>query len=120
MAYLQRLFREFCSAGYGGCRTMRRRSRGNPARPYIWRLTVVIFLLTVPSTLPELRGRVRALRTASLPLRIPLAKERSSGRSAAAASTGRGRPRHAMHITRADTRLPVVSICTYAVTGVRR
>ena len=40
MAYLHRLFREFRGAGYGGCRTMRRRSRGNPARPYIWRLTM--------------------------------------------------------------------------------
>ena len=52
-------------AGYAGCIMTRRRSSGKPARPYIWRLTVLI-LLTVPSTLPELYGRLSPLRTASL------------------------------------------------------
>jgi hypothetical protein len=47
------LLREFCGAGYAGCRMTRLRSRVKSARSYIWRLTVLI-LLTVPSTLPEL------------------------------------------------------------------
>jgi hypothetical protein len=40
------------------------RSSGNRARPYIWRLIILIRLM-VPSTTPELQGRVSPLRTAS-------------------------------------------------------
>src|SRR5262245_29285807 len=42
----------------------RLRSRGSPARPYIWRLSI-LRRLTLPSALPEFQGRVRPLRTAS-------------------------------------------------------
>src|SRR6516165_9879965 len=81
----KRLFREFCGAGYAGCRMMRLRSSVKLARPYIWRLTALT-LLTMPSTLPELQGRVSPLRTASLSMRIPVAKERSSGWPSAAST----------------------------------
>src|SRR5258708_6606386 len=42
----------------------RLRSSGKPARPYIWRL-IILILLTVPSTTPDRQGRVRPFRTAS-------------------------------------------------------
>src|SRR5262249_11491925 len=48
-----RLCREFCDADYAGWRMTRLRSSAKPARPYIWRLSILI-LFTVPSTLPEL------------------------------------------------------------------
>jgi hypothetical protein len=38
-------------------------SRSKLARPYIWRLSILI-RLTVPSTTPELYGNVRPLTTA--------------------------------------------------------
>ena len=71
------LFREFCDPGNAGCKMTRLRSRAKPARPYIWRL-IILILLTVPSTLPELYGRVRPLVTACWSLRMPAASERRS------------------------------------------
>ena len=73
-----RLFREFCDPGNAGCKMTRLRSRPKPARPYICRL-IILILLTVPSTLPELYGRVRPLVTACWSLRMPVARERRSG-----------------------------------------
>ena len=32
------------SLGYAGCKMTRLRSRSKPARPYIWRLIILIFL----------------------------------------------------------------------------
>ena len=50
---LMRLCREFCDPGNAGCKMTRLRSRPKPARPYIWRL-IILILFTMPSTLPEL------------------------------------------------------------------
>src|SRR5580658_8022025 len=69
--------------GYVVSRT-RLRSRGYPARPYIWRLSI-LRRLTLPSTLPELQGRVRPLRAASRSSLRPRAKECRAGRSLASA-----------------------------------
>ena len=52
-AHVIRLCRESCDGGYAGCKMTRLRSRAKLARPYIWRL-IVLILFTVPSTLPEL------------------------------------------------------------------
>ena len=49
----KRLLREFCDGGYAGWRITRLRRRGKPARPYIWRL-IILILLTLPSMAPEL------------------------------------------------------------------
>ena len=46
------LFREFCGSGYAGCKMTRLRRRAKPARPYIWRL-IILILLTFPSMAPE-------------------------------------------------------------------
>ncbi|HEX3310146.1 MAG TPA: hypothetical protein VHS32_28160, partial [Streptosporangiaceae bacterium] len=35
------LCREFCDAGYAGCKMTRLRSRSKLARPYIWRLIIL-------------------------------------------------------------------------------
>jgi DNA repair exonuclease SbcCD ATPase subunit len=48
-----RLLREFCDGGYAGWRITRLRRRGKPARPYIWRL-IILILLTLPSMAAEL------------------------------------------------------------------
>src|SRR5438105_8714891 len=72
------LFREFCDPGNAGCKMTRLRSRPKPARPYICRL-IILILLAVPSTLPELQGRVSPLMTACWSLRMPVARERRSG-----------------------------------------
>jgi len=45
-------------------RMTRLRSRSKLARPYIWRL-IILIRLTLPSTAPELWGRVRPLSTAA-------------------------------------------------------
>src|SRR6266536_4987226 len=45
-------------------RRTRLRSSGNPARPYIWRL-IILIRLTLPSTTPEFHGRVSLLLTSS-------------------------------------------------------
>ena len=52
----------------------------------------------------------------------PMSRRRTVCSGAAGASVPRRNawPRHATRITSADTRLPVGSSCTYAVTGVRR
>src|SRR5580693_9071160 len=71
----------------------RLRSRSKPARPYIWRL-IILILLTVPSTLPEFQCRVRPLMTACWSLRMPTAKERRpawSSASTAASQVSRSR-----------------------------
>ena len=47
------LLREFCDGGYAGWRITRLRRRGKPARPYIWRL-IILILLTLPSMAAEL------------------------------------------------------------------
>ena len=47
------LLREFCGGGYAGWRMTRLRSSGKPARPYIWRL-IILILLTFPSMAAEL------------------------------------------------------------------
>jgi hypothetical protein len=82
--------REFCGCGYAGWRITRLRRSGKLARPYI---CLLIILLTVPSTLPELYGRVSPFMTASLSFRIPVANERSSGwSSASTAASQASRP----------------------------
>ena len=60
----------------------RLRSRSKLARPYIWRL-IILILLTVPSTLPEFQCRVRPLVTACWSLRIPATRERNPDWSSA-------------------------------------
>ena len=77
-----RLCREFCDRGNAGCKMTRLRSRSKPARPYIWRL-IILILLTVPSTLPEFQCRVRPLVTAFWSWRMPVARERSPAWSSA-------------------------------------
>ena len=77
---------------------MRLRSSVKLARPYIWRLTALT-LLTMPSTLPELHGRVSPLRTASLSMRIPVAKERSSGWPSAASTAASQGSRYAVPVS---------------------
>ena len=47
------LLREFCDRGYPGWRITRLRRRGKAARPYIWRL-IILILLTLPSMAAEL------------------------------------------------------------------
>src|SRR5262249_21590410 len=63
-------------------RMTRLRSRSKLARPYIWRL-IILIRLTLPSTAPELCGRVRPLSTAAWSWLSPVVKERRSGWSSA-------------------------------------
>ena len=42
------LCREFCDPGNAGCKMTRLRSRSKLARPYIWRLIILIFLCPRP------------------------------------------------------------------------
>ena len=42
-AQVNRFCREFCDAGYAGCKMTRLRSRSKLARPYIWRLIILIY-----------------------------------------------------------------------------
>jgi len=51
--YENGLLREFCDRGYPGWRITRLRRRGKAARPYIWRL-IILILLTLPSMAAEL------------------------------------------------------------------
>jgi hypothetical protein len=56
---------------------MRLRRRSGFARPYIC-LLIILTRLTLPSTAPELLGRVRPFVTAAQSLRSPAAKLRSA------------------------------------------
>lgn len=60
-------------------RTLFRRS-WKPARPYIWRL-IILIRLTWPSTIPEFQGRVRPAMTASRSRSRPLTKMCRPGKS---------------------------------------
>src|SRR6185437_9174932 len=70
------------------------RSRGRPARPNIWRMTILVWF-TRPSTGPELQFMVRPLVTASRSCSRPLANDAMPGRPtsrAAAIHCGRSWP----------------------------